>query len=56
MAAKYPKIKKYILEQIDNGKFKEDVMLPSEKEFTELFNVSRMTVRRAFDDLIQDGA
>lgn len=31
-------------------------MLPSEKEFTELFNVSRMTVRRAFDDLIQDGA
>lgn len=56
MAAKYPEIKKYILEQIDNGKFKEDVMLPSEKEFTELFNVSRMTVRRAFDDLIQDGA
>lgn len=55
MAAKYPEIKKYILEQIDNGKFKEDVMLPSEKEFTELFNVSRMTVRRAFDDLIQDG-
>lgn len=55
MAVKYPEIKKYILEQIDNGKFKEDVMLPSEKKFTELFNVSRMTVRRAFDDLIQDG-
>lgn len=55
MAAKYPEIKKYILEQIDNGNFKEDVMLPSEKKFTELFNVSRMTVRRAFDDLIQDG-
>ena len=30
-------------------------MLPPEKDFTELFKVSRMTVRRAFDELIQDG-
>lgn len=55
MAARYPEIKQYILNQIDNGHYKIGVMLPSEKEFTELFKVSRMTVRRAFDDLIQDG-
>lgn len=55
MAAKYPELKNYILEQISQGNFKKGVMLPSEKEFTELFKVSRMTVRRAFDDLIQDG-
>lgn len=55
MAGKYPEIKKYILEQIENNNFKTGVMLPTEKEFTKLFNVSRMTVRRALDDLIQDG-
>lgn len=55
MAARYPEIKKYILEQIDAGHYKEGVMLPSEKEFTQLFHVSRMTIRRALDDLIQDG-
>ncbi len=55
MASRYPEIKKYILQQIDNKIFVEGVMLPPEKEFTELFKVSRMTVRRAFDELIQDG-
>lgn len=55
MGAKYPELKRYIVEQINKGEYKPGVMLPSEKEFTQLFNVSRMTVRRAFDDLIQDG-
>ncbi|MGN1182060.1 MAG: GntR family transcriptional regulator [Faecalibacillus sp.] len=54
-SSRYPEIKKYILEQIENNNYQEDVMLPTEKEFTEKFNVSRMTVRRAFDELIQDG-
>ena len=55
MASRYPEIKQYILQQIDNNVFVEGVMLPPEKDFTELFKVSRMTVRRAFDELIQDG-
>lgn len=54
-SSRYPEIKKYILKQIDEHIYQEDVMLPTEKEFTEKFNVSRMTVRRAFDELIQDG-
>ena len=55
MASRYPEIKQYILQQIDNKVYVEGVMLPPEKDFTELFKVSRMTVRRAFDELIQDG-
>lgn len=55
MAASYPMIKKYILENIDNGTYVNGQMLPPEREFTKLFQVSRMTVRRAFDELIQDG-
>lgn len=55
MASRYPEIKQYILKQIDNNVFVEGVMLPPEKDFTEMFKVSRMTVRRAFDELIQDG-
>ncbi len=55
MAIMYPIIKKYIIEKIDTGDFKEESMLPVEREFTEKFDVSRMTVRRAFDELIQDG-
>lgn len=55
MSAKYPEIKRYIIDKINKGEYKQGVMLPSEKEFTELFHVSRMTVRRALDDLIQDG-
>lgn len=54
-SSRYPEIKKYILKQIDEHIYQEDVMLPTEKEFTEKFKVSRMTVRRAFDELIQDG-
>lgn len=55
MAATYPIIKSYILKNIDNGVYTSEKMLPPEREFTEQFNVSRMTVRRAFDELIQDG-
>lgn len=55
MSAKYPELKRYIIEKINNGEYKVGEMLPTEKEFTQIFNVSRMTVRRALDDLIQDG-
>lgn len=55
MVAKYPEIKKYILEQINSGNYCEGKMLPPESEFTKQFKVSRMTIRRALDDLIQDG-
>lgn len=55
MAVRYPIIKEYILKKIEEGTFVEGMMLPPEKIFTSKFNVSRMTVRRAFDELIVDG-
>lgn len=55
MASKYPEIKKYILEKIKKGDLKENMAIPTERELTSLFNVSRMTVRRAVDDLINEG-
>ncbi len=55
MAVMYPIIKKYIVDEIKNGNYTEESMLPAEREFTDRFQVSRMTVRRAFDELIQDG-
>lgn len=55
MVSRYPEIKKYIIQKIEEKEYLPEVMLPTEKEFTLLFNVSRMTVRRALDELIQDG-
>ena len=55
MSAKYPEIKQYIINQIEKKEYKPGSKLPAEKHFVSMFNVSRMTVRRAFDELIQDG-
>lgn len=55
MASKYPEIKKYLIFQIESGAFQEGENLPTEKVLTEKFEVSRMTVRRAFDEVIQEG-
>lgn len=55
MASLYPIIKEDILKSIQTGIYQEDKMLPPERELTEKYQVSRMTVRRALDELIQDG-
>lgn len=55
MASLYPFIKADILKDIQAGVYQEDKMLPPEREFTEKYQVSRMTIRRALDELIQDG-
>lgn len=55
MASKYPEIKKYIIQQIKNNSYKEGEMLPPERELTDFFKASRMTVRRALDELISEG-
>lgn len=55
MAVKYPDIKDYILKCIDEGQYQEGQMLPTERELTAFFHASRMTVRRALDELVQDG-
>lgn len=51
----YTEIKDYILKCIDTKEYTVGYKLPPEREYTEKFKASRMTVRRAIDELIQEG-
>lgn len=51
----YTEIKQYILDRIESKEYYTGYKLPPEREFTEKFSASRMTVRRAIDELIQEG-
>lgn len=53
MAAKFEQIKKYLLEKIESGEWQEDHPVPSENKLAEQFAVSRMTARRALEELSQ---
>jgi GntR family transcriptional regulator, histidine utilization repressor len=53
MAAKFEQIKKYILEKIESGEWQENSPVPSENKLAEEFSVSRMTARRALEELSQ---
>jgi len=52
---RYKTIKRYLLEQIELGELKSGTKVPSENKLSELFAVSRMTARRALDELADDG-
>lgn len=51
----YIKIQNYILEQIKKGELKPDDKIPTEKELSEMFNVSRITSSTAIRQLAQQG-
>lgn len=51
----YVKIEKYLKELIDSGEIKQGELLPSENKLCEKFNVTRMTVRSAFNNLVKEG-
>ena len=51
----YVQIRESIRERIKIGEFKVGSHLPSEETLAKDFGVSRMTLRRAMDDLVQDG-
>ena len=55
MSAKYQDIKEDLIEKIENNEYKKGEILPTERELTSLFNVSRMTIRRALEELINEG-
>lgn len=52
---KYPEIVAFYEKEINEKRIKPGEKLPTEKEITEFFQVSRMTVRRAYDELIHKG-
>lgn len=53
--AKYTVIKQYICENIESGEWPQNAKVPSENELTQQFDVSRMTARRALQELTAQG-
>lgn len=52
---RYMQVMNYYIPLIKSGKLKEGEKMPTEEEICELFNISRITVRRALDGLQQSG-
>ncbi|WP_096438425.1 GntR family transcriptional regulator [Alteribacter populi] len=50
----YYQIEEYIKERIQNKQFQPGDILPSEREMAETFNISRMTVRQAINNLVNE--
>ena len=51
---KYFIVKKAIVENIDNELYRSNEAIPSEKRLMELYNVSRITIRKAIDELVTE--
>jgi GntR family transcriptional regulator len=52
----YIQVKEALLDEINTGQYQPHDRLPSERELSTHFDVSRMTVRQALLDLARDGA
>ncbi|MDF2790312.1 MAG: phosphonate metabolism transcriptional regulator PhnF, partial [Neobacillus sp.] len=51
----YHQLEEYIKQQIENGLLVEEAVIPSEREYAERFQISRMTVRQAINNLVSEG-
>ena len=51
----YDQLKQILKEAIDQGEYKSGDRLPNESELCDLYGVSRITVRRAIQDLADEG-
>lgn len=51
----YYQLKEYIKDQIKNGVWKAEELIPSERELTEQFQINRMTVRQSITELVHEG-
>mgnify|MGYP003422710141 CR=1 FL=1 len=52
---KYVEVKRSIIQDINDEVFRVGEMIPSERELIELFDVSRITVRKAVSELENEG-
>ena len=55
MQKKYLEIKDYLMERIRSGEYKPDEAIPAERELAAQLGVSRMTVRKAIEELMYEG-
>lgn len=51
----YFQLKELIIEAIKSGEYKNGSLIPTEKEFSEIYQISRTTVRQAVTELVQEG-
>ena len=52
---KYVSVKTSLIKKIEGGSIKRGEKLPSERDLSDLYNVSRMTARSALNELVKDG-
>lgn len=55
MLPKYYILKQKLIEKIDQEEFKANELIPSERELIQMYDVSRITVRKAIDELVNEG-
>lgn len=51
----YLQVRNFLIEKIENNVYKEQEKLPSERELSEKFQISRMTARNAIKELVNEG-
>ncbi|MFC7365258.1 MULTISPECIES: GntR family transcriptional regulator [Bhargavaea] len=51
----YFQLKELILNNIQNGTYQVEDAIPTEKELSEIYDISRTTVRQAITELVQEG-
>jgi len=51
----YSQLKEALLTLVDEDQFREGDLIPTEREIGDRFQVSRITVRRAIDELVREG-
>jgi GntR family transcriptional regulator len=51
----YYQLKQIILDEIKNGNLQPEDPIPTEKELSEIFEISRTTIRQAITELVNDG-
>lgn len=51
----YFQLKQLILSEIEKGEYPADSLIPTENELSEMFSISRTTVRQALTELVQEG-
>jgi len=51
----YHQLENVIREKIDTKEFELGEQIPSERDFSEKYNVSRMTIKKAIDQLVEQG-
>lgn len=51
----YFQLKELIMSEIKSGNYKSGELIPTEKDFSEIFEISRTTVRQAITEMVQEG-